>query len=66
MKGLRTAAIYGVLVTAALAVGLVTNRQQPQSTVPSVDNPGPQGLRALYLYLQESGAPVSALTKAFD
>ena len=66
MKGLRTAAIYGVLVTAALAVGLVTNQQRPQSTVPSVDNPGPQGLRALYLYLQESGAPVSAHTQAFD
>jgi hypothetical protein len=66
MKGLRTAIIHGVLVTAALAVGLATSQQPPQSKVPSVDNPGPQGLRALFLYLQESGAPVSALTKAFD
>jgi len=67
MKGPGTAIIiYGVLVTAALALGLATSQQPPQSTVPSVDNPGPQGLRALYLYLQESGAPVLALTKAFD
>ncbi|WP_257456997.1 DUF4350 domain-containing protein [Archangium lipolyticum] len=65
MKGLRTAAIYGVLVALALALGLAVNQTPPQSTVPSVDNPGPQGLRALYLYLQESGAPVSAPREAF-
>ncbi|MFL5354296.1 DUF4350 domain-containing protein [Archangium sp.] len=67
MKGLRTAAIYGVLVALALALGLAANQAPPQpTTVPSVDNPGPLGLRALYLYLQESGAPVSALHEAFD
>ncbi|HEX8821976.1 MAG TPA: DUF4350 domain-containing protein [Archangium sp.] len=67
MKGQWTTAIlYGVLVTAALALGLATSRGEPPSTVPSVDNPGPQGLRALYLYLQESGAPVSAHANAFD
>jgi hypothetical protein len=65
MKGPRTAAIlYGVLVTLALAVGLSVNQTPPLSTVPSVENPGPQGLRALYLYLQESGAPVSASREA--
>ncbi len=64
MKGLRTAAIYGVLVTLALGLGLAANQTTPQSTVPSVDNPGPLGLRALYLYLQESGAPVSALQES--
>jgi hypothetical protein len=67
MKGLKTAAIYGVLVALALALGLAANRAPPQATtVPSVDNPGPLGLRALYLYLQESGAPVSALREALD
>ncbi|MGZ3461247.1 MAG: DUF4350 domain-containing protein [Archangium sp.] len=66
MKGLRTAAVYGVLVALALAVGLAVNRAPPQPTLPSVDNPGPLGLRALYLYLQESGAPVSALREALD
>jgi hypothetical protein len=64
MKGLKTAAIYGVLVALALGLGLAVNQTQPQSTVPSVDNPGPLGLRALYLYLQESGAPVSALRES--
>ncbi|PTL77287.1 DUF4350 domain-containing protein [Vitiosangium sp. GDMCC 1.1324] len=66
MKGLRTAAIYGVLVALALALGLAVNQAPPLSTLPSVDNPGPMGLRALYLYLEESGAPVSALREALD
>ncbi|HZI16881.1 MAG TPA: DUF4350 domain-containing protein, partial [Myxococcus sp.] len=65
MKNLRTAALYGVLVALALALGLAVNQTPPLSTVPSVDNPGPRGLRALYLYLQESGAPVSAQREAF-
>lgn len=66
MRGLGTAAIYGVLVAVALALGLAVNQAPPQSPVPSVENPGPQGLRALYLYLQESGAQVSALNEALD
>ncbi len=66
MKGLRTAAIYGVLVTVAAAVGLAVRQAPPPSTRPSVNNPGPQGLRALYLYLEESGAPVRALDEALD
>ncbi len=66
MKSLRTAAIYGVLVALALALGLATNQATPPSAVPSVDNPGPLGLRALYLYLQETGAPVSPLQEALD
>jgi hypothetical protein len=65
MRNLRMAALYGVLVALALAMGLAVNQKPPQSTVPSVDNPGPQGLRALYLYLQESGVPVSAVREAF-
>lgn len=66
MKGWRTAVIYGVLVALALGLGLAVNQSPPPSVVPSVDNPGPLGLRALYLYLQESGAPVSALEEALD
>ena len=65
MKELRTAAFYGVLVALALALGLATRQAAPPSQVPSVHNPGPLGLRALYLYLQESGAPVSALEASF-
>jgi Domain of unknown function (DUF4350) len=66
MKGLGTAGIYGVLVAVALALGLAVNQAPPPSTVPSVENPGPQGIRALYLYLQESGARVSALHEALS
>lgn len=67
MRNLRTAAFYGVLVALALALGLAVNQSPPPpTTLPSVDNPGPLGLRALYLYLQESGAPVSALRESFD
>jgi hypothetical protein len=66
MKGARTAAIHGVLVALALALGLAVNQAPSPPQVPSVDNPGPLGLRALYLYLQESGAPVSALREALD
>ncbi|WNG27520.1 DUF4350 domain-containing protein [Cystobacter fuscus] len=66
MKTARLVAFYGVLVTLALALGLATNQAPPPSTRPSVDNPGALGLRALYLYLEESGARVSALREAFD
>lgn len=66
MRSTRTAVIYGVLVALALALGLAVNQSPPPSSLPSVDNPGPLGVRALYLYLQESGAPVSALREALD
>lgn len=65
MKGLRTAAIYGVLITLAVAVGLAVEQSPRHSTVPSVENAGPLGIRALYLYLQESGASVRVLQEAF-
>jgi Domain of unknown function (DUF4350) len=55
-----------VLVALALALGLAVNQSPPPSSVPSVDNPGPLGVRALYVYLQESGAPVSAPREALD
>ena len=58
MKNLRTFLFFGILVTLAAALGLSTRQAAPESTLPSVDNPGPLGLRALYLYLQEGGATV--------
>jgi hypothetical protein len=66
MKTARLVAFYSVLVTLALALGLATNQSTPPSPRPSVDNPGPLGLKALSLYLQESGARVSELREAFD
>lgn len=60
MKNLRTFLFFGLLVTLAAALGLATREAQPESPTPSVDNPGPLGLRALYLYLHEGGAIVTA------
>ncbi|EAU68078.1 conserved hypothetical protein [Stigmatella aurantiaca DW4/3-1] len=60
MKNVRTALLFGVLIALAAALGLAVQQAPPESTVPSVDNPGPLGLRALYLYLREGGAPVEA------
>ena len=60
MKNLRTFLIFGVLIAVAAALGLATQQTPPESTVPSVENPGALGLRALYLYLREGGAKVEA------
>ena len=60
MKNLRTFLFFGLLVTFAAALGLATRQAAPESTLPSVDNPGPLGLRAIYLYLEEGGATVEA------
>lgn len=60
MRNLRTAAFFGLLIALALAAGLSTSQSATESQVPSVDNPGPQGLRALYLYLREGGASAEA------
>ncbi len=59
-SNLRTAAFFGVLIALALATGLSARQAGPDSQVPSVDNPGPLGTRALYLYLREGGASVDA------
>lgn len=58
MKNLRVFLLFGVLIAVAAALGLAARQAPPQSTLPSVDNPGALGLRALYLYLQEGGASV--------
>jgi hypothetical protein len=60
MKNLRTFLFFGVLITVAAAMGLAAREAPPESSLPSVDNPGPLGLRALYLYLREGGATVEA------
>lgn len=54
MRSWGAAAVYGVLVALALAMGLAVH-ESPQSPVPSVDNPGPQGLAALRTWLEETG-----------
>nr|WP_211194003.1 DUF4350 domain-containing protein [Pyxidicoccus fallax] len=50
----------------ALAVGLATREEAPESLVPTVENTGPQGLRALYLYLREGGRAVDAHTTSLE
>nr|BDT35266.1 DUF4350 domain-containing protein [Myxococcus sp. MH1] len=59
MKNARTLIVFGVLIAIALAMGLSTRADAPDSPVPSVENTGPQGARALYLFLQEGGRAVS-------
>ncbi|QSQ26976.1 DUF4350 domain-containing protein [Pyxidicoccus parkwayensis] len=66
MKNLRTAVIFGVLIALALAVGLSTRADAPESVVPSVENTGAQGARALYLYLREGGRTVDAQTTSLE
>lgn len=66
MKNLRTAAIFGVLIALALAVGLSTRAEAPESVVPTVENTGAQGARALYLYLREGGRAVDAQTTSLE
>jgi hypothetical protein len=66
MKNLRTFLFFGVLITVAAAMGLVAREAPPESTLPSVDNPGSLGLRALYLYLREGGAKVEAHRESLE
>ncbi|MCY1014378.1 DUF4350 domain-containing protein [Pyxidicoccus sp. MSG2] len=66
MKNLRIASIFGVLIALALAVGLSTRADSPESVVPTVENTGAQGARALYLYLREGGRPVDAHTASLE
>jgi hypothetical protein len=58
MKNLRTLLLFGALIAVAAAMGLAARQAPPESTVASVENPGPLGLRALFLYLREGGAAV--------
>ncbi|WP_163786664.1 DUF4350 domain-containing protein [Myxococcus vastator] len=58
MTNTRAVVFFGVLIALALAVGLSTRTDAPDSPVPTVENTAPQGARALYLYLREGGRAV--------
>jgi hypothetical protein len=59
MTGGRAIWIYAGLLVAALAVAIAASeRAAPASLSASTHNPGPAGLRALYLYLETSGFDV--------
>ncbi|RKH35125.1 DUF4350 domain-containing protein [Corallococcus praedator] len=60
MKNARVAAVLGLLIAVALAVGLASREAAPDSPMPSITNPGPLGLKALFVYLREGGRDVSA------
>ncbi|WP_224249162.1 DUF4350 domain-containing protein [Hyalangium gracile] len=66
MKNLRTFLFFGVLIAIAAALGLAAHEAPPESTIPSVDNPGPLGLRALYLYMEEGGASVGVHRESLE
>ncbi len=60
MSGARSIWIYAGLLVAALAVAIAASQQSaPASFSASIYNPGPGGLRALYLYLEETGFEVA-------
>lgn len=54
-----------ILVAAAIALG-TSRGQGGSSPVPSADNPGPRGLKALRLYLEEGGAEVGLQQDGFE
>ena len=60
MRNARVAVVLGLLIAVALAVGLASREAAPDSPVPSVTNPGPLGLKGLFVYLREGGRDVSA------
>ncbi|MCP3103410.1 DUF4350 domain-containing protein [Myxococcus sp. K15C18031901] len=66
MKNVRTLAAFALLIALALAVGLSARREPPESPVPTVENTGPQGARALYLFLREGGRPVATSLAPLD
>ncbi|WP_342374280.1 DUF4350 domain-containing protein [Myxococcus stipitatus] len=66
MKNLGTTALFGLLIALALAAGLSTGQDTPESLVPSVENTGPQGARALFLFLREGGHAVSEQHTSLD
>jgi hypothetical protein len=66
VKNARTLAVFGVLIALALAVGLATRADPPESVQPTVENTGAQGARALYLYLREGGRKVDAHTSSLE
>ena len=66
MRGARIWIVYGALVAVGAALGLASHGAPAVSRVPSVDNPGPAGLKALYLLLQERGFDARRLDARFS
>jgi hypothetical protein len=66
----RPLVFWGAALAFAVGMAVWAGRAPTRSELPSVDNPDAPGLRALYLYLKESGAKVSStrdpLTKLPD
>lgn len=59
-------AIYAAAVLAAIVAALFSRARVPPSELPSVDNAGPRGLKALRVYLEETGQEVVAHRSAFE
>lgn len=57
----RVYVAYALLLAVAAAAAIAAGDSGVQDKRPSIESNGPQGLRALYLYLKESKRPVSAL-----
>ncbi|MFZ5469170.1 MAG: DUF4350 domain-containing protein [Myxococcota bacterium] len=61
MSSWRVWGIYAALLAFAAATGVATRATSTaDSSLPSVENAGPAGLKALFLYLAEGGHPVRA------
>ncbi len=59
--------IYAALLAGALAVALAASRPpSPSTPTASIRNPGPAGIRALYLYLREAGYEVTAEDQSLE
>ncbi|RJS16353.1 DUF4350 domain-containing protein [Corallococcus sp. H22C18031201] len=59
--------VLGLLVVLALALGLAAGSAPAvDSPVPSTENPGPVGLRALWFYLREGGQTVAAHASSLE
>ena len=65
MKGARLWIAYGALVAIAAGLGLANQSAPASSPVPSIDNPGAAGLKALFLLLQERGFDVRRIDARF-
>lgn len=58
MKRLGAWPIFGALLALAFVMGVAADGEAQVSSVPSVVNPGPRGLRVLSTWLKEAGADV--------
>ncbi|HYV46338.1 MAG TPA: DUF4350 domain-containing protein [Myxococcaceae bacterium] len=66
MRGARLWIVYGALLGVGAALGLASQSAPAVSRVPSIDNPGPAGLEALYLLLRERGFDARRIDARFS